>query len=188
VHHWVKERGAAGIRFMEPVKGVPLGWLAGPLAEEAWGAAHELNAPVCVHFFRWNRVAGLQALTDILQRYPRQTVVIDHFSNMDVQAGPPDHGFDELLQRMTAFENVFVKFTTVPLGTLNQNNVDAAPIVERVVRAFGAQRVMWGSDITQSKGTYAFMVELGQRATQSLSEDQRARVLGGAALRAYFNG
>ena len=188
VRHWVSERGAAGIRFMEPVKGADLGWLSGPVAEAAWAAAHEIDTPVCVHFFRWNRLAGLQALRDILGRYPRLTVVIDHFSNMEVQAGPPDHGLDGPLQSLAAFANVNVKFTTVPLGTMNQSGLDAAPVVARVVQAFGAHRVMWGSDITQSKGTYAYMVDLGRRATRSLTDAERAQVLGGAAARVYFKG
>jgi L-fuconolactonase len=188
VRHWVRDRGAVGIRFMEMVKGSGLGWLSGALADAAWGAAQELDISVCVHFFRWNRVAGLQALAGILKRYPRLAVVIDHFSNMDVQSGAPDYGLDALLQQMVAFENVTVKFTTVPLGSLHQAGIDAAPVVARVVQAFGAERVMWGSDITQSKGTYAHMVDLGRRATRLLNDDERAQVLGGAARRVYLNG
>jgi L-fuconolactonase len=177
VHHWVGERGAVGIRLMEPVKGAPLSWLASAQAMQVWHAAQARDVPVCVHFFRWNRDVGLLALRKILEQLPDLTVVIDHFSNMAVQSGPPHFGLDEPLLELTRFPNVYTKFTTVPLGQLDKAGTDVAPIVARVVAAFGAKRVMWGSDITQSKGSYAYMVGLANRATASLNETDRNQVL-----------
>ena len=61
----------------------------------------------------------------------------------------------------------------------------AAPVVQRVVQAFGADRVMWGSDIAQSPGSYAEMVGLGLEATRTLGETDRAQVLYGATAAVY---
>jgi L-fuconolactonase len=185
VRHWVRERGAVGIRLMELVKGSDLSWLAGPQALEVWHAAHELQVPVCVHFFRWNRAAGLAALQGILATLPRVTVVIDHFSNMVWQSGPPDYGVDEPLLEVAKFPNVYTKFTTLPLGQLEKEGVAAGPIVARVIETFGARRVMWGSDITQSQGTYAYMVGLANRAVAALDETQRNQVLYGSVNDVY---
>jgi L-fuconolactonase len=185
VRHWVRERGAVGIRLMELVKGSDLSWLASPQALEVWHAAHELQVPVCVHFFRWNREAGLTALKRILDSLSRVTVVIDHFSNMVWQSGPPDYGVDQPLLRVAEFPNVYTKFTTLPLGQLEKEGVAAVPIMARVIETFGARRVMWGSDITQSPGTYAYMVGLANRAVAALDETQRNQVLHGSVNDVY---
>jgi L-fuconolactonase len=185
VRHWVRDHGAAGIRMMEPYKGADASWFAGENASAAWACATELGVAVCVHFFRWNRIAGLTALAALLERFPRTKVVIDHLSNMASESGPPAYGVDERLLALAKFPNVYTKFTTIPLGQLKSDGIDAAPVLAHVVRVFGEQRVMWGSDIAQSKGTYAEMVELGLAATRLLNERERRWVLHDTAHEVY---
>ena len=185
VRHWVKERGGAGIRLMELIKGSDITWLDSPKARHVWRAARELGAPVCVHFFPWNRIEGLTCLKSILDEMPDLTVVVDHFSNMDSRSGPPDYGVDKLLTDVAAFPGVRTKFTTIPLGRLHDAGIDAAPIVARVVKLFDANRVMWGSDITQSPGTYDHMVGLARDAVTQLAKAQRDQVLEGAVRAVY---
>jgi L-fuconolactonase len=188
VRHWIGERGAVGIRMMEPFKGADTSWFASEQARAAWVAATELGAPVCVHFFRWNRSAGLPALHKMLQDFPTTTVVVDHFSNMACEAGPPDYGLDTIFADIAKFPCVYTKFTTIPLGQLQEQKIDAAPLVKRVVATFGASRVMWGSDIAQSRGTYEYMVGLAHAATRSLSPTEKDQVLHGATAAVYGGG
>ena len=185
VRHWVSERGAAGIRLMELIRGSDLSWLDSPHARAVWREAEALQVPVCVHFFPWNRLAGLLALKEIVAALPRTTVVIDHFSNMDVQAGPPDYGVDAPLAQLAALRGVHVKFTTIPLGRLHAAGIDAAPILARVLELFGAERIMWGSDITQTPGSYAYMVDLARKAVRQLDTRTQEALLGGTAQRVY---
>jgi len=185
VRYWVTERGAVGIRLMELVRGQDIGWLDSPLAREAWGTAAELGVPVCVHLFPWNRKEGLTRLADILEAIPEVQVVIDHLSAMKSDAGPPDHGVDALLERVAAFSGVSVKFTTIPLGRLEASGIATAPILQRVMDLFGADRVLWGSDITQSPGSYAEMVALGRRAVEGFAPEVQQQLLCGSAARVY---
>ena len=185
VRYWIEERGGVGIRMMEPFKGADTSWFASPAARAVWKAANELDIPVCVHFFRWNRDIGLPALKSVLDEFPNTTVVIDHFSNMESEAGPPSHGVDALLMEVAKFPKAHTKFTTIPLGQLDERKIDAAPIVKRVVETFGAPRVMWGSDIAQSRGSYEYMVKLGRNATGLLDAADREWVLRGACHAVY---
>jgi predicted TIM-barrel fold metal-dependent hydrolase len=177
VRHWVTERGGSGIRLMELIKGSDITWLDSPKAREVWRAARDLRVPVCVHFFPWNRTEGLTSLKSILDEMPDVTVVVDHFSNMDWKSGAPDYGVDKLLSDVAAFPGVRTKFTAIPLGRLHDAGVDGAPVVKRVVELFGADRVMWGSDITQSPGTYDYMADLGRQAVASFDDVTRRKVL-----------
>lgn len=185
VRYWVEERKAAGIRFMEPQRGADLSWLGCTDGRAAWRTADELGVPVCVHFFRWNREAGLAALADLVRQFPRVKVVIDHLSNMASESGPPDFGLDSHILRFAGTGNVVLKYTTIPLGGLEARGMATAPVLARVVAEFGADRVMWGSDITQSKGTYDHMVDLARRSTEALSDRDREQVLSGTASAVY---
>lgn len=185
VRHWVGTRTAVGIRFMELVRDQGIGWLDSPSARQAWRAAVDLDVATCVHFFPWNRSVGLQSLFAILEELPTAKVVIDHFSNMNVDAGPPDYGLDDALARLVEFSGVAVKFTTIPLGKLEKAGVDAAPIVRRIVDHFGANRVMWGSDVSQSPGSYEYMSGLARNSVTLLTEAERSQVLGGTAAALY---
>ncbi len=184
VRRWV-EAGATGVRMMEPYKGADASWFAGEAARGVWQAAAALNTSVCIHFFRWNRDFGLPALAEVLEDFPALPVVIDHLSNMAVETGPPDHGLDAPLDAIAAFPETRLKFTTLPLGRLDEQNIDAAPVIARVVGRFGAARVMWGSDIAQSKGGYGYMVDLGLAAVRQLSQAEQQQVLYGAAAAVY---
>lgn len=188
VIHWVKDRGAAGIRLMELVKGMDISWLDSPNARNGWVMAAELDVPVCVHFFPWNRAEGLTRLKAILTDIPGLTVVIDHFAAIRSDAGPPDHGVDTLLADVAAFPGVTIKFTTIPLGRLDSAGIDFRPVVMRVMQLFGADRMMWGSDITQSPGSYAQMVGLGQRAVEGMAAAEQEQILCGTAQRIYGRG
>ncbi len=170
---------------MELIRGSDLSWLYSPPALDVWRTAAALGTPVCVHFFPWNRVEGLKALRRILEELPGLSVVVDHFSNMDSLAGPPTYGLDELFAAVAAFPGVRTKFTTIPLGRLDDAGVDVGPILKRVIDVFGPGRVMWGSDITQSKGSYEHMVQLGRRAVAGLSPELQRQVLQTSVSSAY---
>lgn len=188
VRHWTSERGGVGVRLMELIKGMDISWLEGANARGAWEEAANLGVPVCVHFFPWNRTEGLTCLKAILRDIPGLQVVIDHFAAIRSDAGPPDHGVDDLLAAVAAFEGVNVKFTTIPLGRLEQAGIDFRPVVARVMDLFGPARMMWGSDITQSPGTYSEMAKLGRRAVELLSAAEQEQILSGTAQRIYGKG
>lgn len=182
VRRWVREGGAAGIRLIEPRRESDLSWLVAP---RVWDAALELDVPVCVHFFRWNRLAGLAALEELLHARPQVRVVVDHLSNLPAESGPPDFGLDPPLLALVKYPRVALKFTTIPLGALEEQRIDTSALIERVASEFGTERLMWGSDVTQSKGSYAYMIGLAARATASLPSAERRRVLWGTAQAMY---
>jgi predicted TIM-barrel fold metal-dependent hydrolase len=133
----------------------------------------------------WNREPCLTALQDMCRRFPTTTVIVDHFSNLTAEAGAPDFGVDTLLEDLVQFPRVFQKFTTINFGKLAKVGLPCAPLVKRVVQSYGAQRVMWGSDIAQSTGTYTEMVRLGQEAVSLLDETERRQVQCEAARAVY---
>lgn len=191
VRHWIGERGAVGLRLVAPgatsptvaTPGLGMDWFAGTRALRAWQTAAEFGASVCIHFFRWNRIEGLSALQRIAARFPATKIVLDHVSNIAAEDGGPDFGVDDTLRMLCAYRNVYQKITTINFGRLVSQAKPLAPVAERIVQVCGADRVMWGSDITQSKGTYAQMIAWAQAALANIAS--REQVLASNAADVY---
>ena len=64
---------------------------------------------------------------------------------------------------------------------------DLRPFAEHVLEAFGAKRVMWGSDwpVCRLQTEYGDWHDIAQDLTQSLSETEQAEIFGGTAARFY---
>ncbi|WP_027818895.1 amidohydrolase family protein [Paraburkholderia bannensis] len=186
VRYWVRERGSVGIRLTEPHKGADPGWFSSKAALRAWETVAELGGSVRLHFYRWNREAALRALLPVLKSFPDTPVVLDHFSNIVGESGAPHYGVDEALLALDDQPNVYLLYSMINLGKLAALDLPAAPVVAKVVSAFGAQRVMWGSDVAQSKGNYSDMVELARASVGLLSQAQQQQVLHGTANAVYW--
>ena len=166
VRYWIGERGATGIRLTEPYKNSGTGWVESAQAQAVWYAATELGASVCLHLYRWNRDQCLPAVLSMIKQFPSTTVVIDHLSNNIAEQGAPDWGIDAALTALADCPNVALKLSTLNYGWFAKCNIDPTPVIAKVIATFGADRLMWGSDVAQSAGTYA---ELIAQATQSIA-------------------
>lgn len=64
---------------------------------------------------------------------------------------------------------------------------DLRPFVEHVLGAFGADRVMWGSDwpVCRTQAEYDEWYDIAQDLTQGLSKADRTEIFGGTAARFY---
>jgi L-fuconolactonase len=182
---WAGDEAIVGVRLTEPYKGSGAGWFASDEAAEVWRLSSASKLPVCLHFFRWNRVMCLDALWPVLDRFPEAPIVIDHLSNIAVEAGPPDFGIDDAISPACDRKNVSLKVTTINFERLSTARIDPARMIERLVAAFGSDRLIWGSDVAQSKGSYGEMIAAARAATAGLSPEARDRVLFGNAARLY---
>jgi L-fuconolactonase len=186
IQHWVKERGAVGIRLAAAkMEAAETAWLTVEIATPVWQQAAALNIPICVHVFRSQRSVILPIVLELLRKFPLVPVVIDHLSNMATEQQAPDFGFDAILAGIAACPNALIKISTINLARLAEQSIDPALVLFRVIQSFGADRLMWGSDIGQSKGNYGSMVDLARQALANLDLEARGRVLNSTAAATY---
>lgn len=189
-----REAGAVGVRLMARMGSGGFDWLDGPDAGAFWTAAEETGLPVCVHFFGWNREEGLARLERLLDRHALAHVVIDHLTNSAI-TGPDDGsdpavsmaalGLDEAARRLADRGNVALKFTAIPLNDLAARGIDATAVIGAWLALFGAERLLWGSDVTQSRGDYEELVASGRAAVAALPDPVRHLLLHGNTARIY---
>ncbi|WP_211589580.1 amidohydrolase [Microbispora sp. H11081] len=188
VRHWA-ERGAVAVRLTSPGGnqhgGTPgTGWFAGAPAREVWREAAGLGLSMCLHLYRWNREESLEALPAVAREFPGTPVVLDHVASVEVDRGRPYPGEDALLA-LADLPEIHVKVTTLNFARVIAAGREPSAVVEWLVSRFGADRVLWGSDVTQTPGAYDDMVRIARESVAGLSPQDAARVLGGTAAALY---
>ena len=128
----------------------------------------------------------------LARRYPDLRLVYDHCMKpqiRDQQAGRDEFGaWSEGVTRLAEDTSGFVKFsallTEADAGwTLD----DIRPFANHVLEAFGADRVMWGSDwpVCRIRAEYGDWHDIAQDLTSHMSASERAAIFGGTAARFY---
>lgn len=184
VARWA-DAGAVGMRLSEKAKGQGTGWLDSDNALKAWETVERLGLSLCVHMYRWNRQEVLRSLLKLAQQFPRVPLVLDHLSNTVEENGAPDYGVDADLLALKPLSKVYLKYSQINLGRMQRNGVDSADVLHRVLQDFPAERLMWGSDVAQSAGTYDEMVAAAKAATRRFTPEQTQAVLQGTAQTVY---
>jgi predicted TIM-barrel fold metal-dependent hydrolase len=81
---------------------------------------------------------------------------------------------------------VHFKFTEIDLDRLRDQGADPADFIRRLADRFGAERLMWGSDLGQSEAPYDEKSAMARASAAALSADERHAFLFGTADRLYF--
>jgi L-fuconolactonase len=125
----------------------------------------------------------------ILTRYPDMRTVIDHCMKPKIRKHS-DENFRFWADGMArlAETGAFCKFSALVTEAGSEWTVaDLKPYAEHVFRAFGADRVMWGSDwpVCRLRCEYGDWRAAAQQLTAEMSEAERARIFGGTASEFY---
>jgi predicted TIM-barrel fold metal-dependent hydrolase len=134
-----------------------------PRAFPAWQCAAEAGLPVCVQL----RAAGLSQLETLLERFPQARIILDHMARPVVDDGPP-YAAAASLFALARYKNLFLKLTTHNLRDARQGKATPQSFFERVIEAFGASRVAWGSNYPASEGTLAGLLADARQALAAL--------------------
>lgn len=125
----------------------------------------------------------------IATRFPELPLIIDHLGLFEIPMLDPNYGdtFAKLdgLLALARFEQVAVKLTSLPLLSREPYpHDDVWPHLERVIAAFGPERLMWGSDQTVFDHDYGETVDL-IRATDRLGAADKEQILGASLRRVW---
>lgn len=177
---WASTPGAVGVRILLDRDRSPDAAINRVLAA---AARHSLT----VNLLAWGR---LDRVRELAAANPDTQLVIDHLG-LQQPFGPPapPEPFAELPKVLTlaAFSNVAIKITgACTLSHAAFPYPDIWDPIGRILDAYGLDRCMWGTDWTRAVAllTYAQGVE-AFRASDRLSDSDRARLMGGTLTRIY---
>lgn len=173
LHNWASVLGMSGIRLAFRREHA-LQQLRNGEADWIWRGADALALPVSIY-----APAATALIGDIARAHPSMRIIVDH---LGLDLGIQDATIRQSVERLCALAvhpNVAVKATALP-----SHVSEAYPfpmlqeIVHTVIRAFGAERVFWGSDLTRLTCPYGQLVDFFIDELPGLTPDQRELVMG----------
>ena len=131
----------------------------------------------------------LPELDRMCMKYPDTPVIIDHLCRIGMDGTVRD-GDVTILCDMARHKQVLVKVGAFyALGKKEPPYTDLAPLIRKVVKAYGVERCMWESDCpfqVQGKHTYQASVDLVRKKLDFLSDDDKEWLLRKTAEKFFF--
>jgi predicted TIM-barrel fold metal-dependent hydrolase len=179
-------RGIAGVRFFPVNIEDKAGWLCAPGAMAVWQLADELGLAVDIEGPKEDWREMMLVIEQLADRFPGLRIVLDHvYLPILPIDGDPGFSIDACFDGLAARGNIAYKFTSLNMDVIREQGVDPAEVLRRLVDFYGADRIMWGSDIGTSSGTFKEMVQRAIDATALLTDEERRKVLHDTGRRVF---
>ena len=125
---------------------------------------------------------------ELARRYPALQLVVDHLGKPPIGTAAM-FSWQEQLERAAECPNVFAKVSglNTVVASAEWDAADLEPAVRVALGAFGAERLLFGSDwpVALLNGSYERVVRETTSAIRSVAGDAADAILGGNALRLY---
>ncbi len=179
VRQYVQNNGLAGVRFFggrKPDGSMP--WLNSQEALRTWDVAQEFGLVIDLEVLsEGGGGPSIPAIIALARKYPNIRIVLDHLLEPEMTEGHGEHyGLDARYETLAGEKNIFFKFTSINLDICREENIPADKVLRRAVDLYGADHVMWGSDIGTSSGTYKEMVQRFLDSAVLLNPQEKAAV------------
>ena len=174
--------GLSGIRLFTTGSTMPgqSDWLGHASSYGAWAHAEALGIPICLQM----TMEGLPVLRSLLERFPKVRVLLDHCARPDLSDGPPYEAARALFD-MASYPGVYLKLTNRTLAAAQDGKSSPAVFLEKLVTAFGANRIAWGSNFPAAKGRLAELLATARAVLSALAPAEQVMIFGGTAEIVY---
>tara|TARA_R110002073_G_scaffold133122_9_gene280230 strand:- start:1140 stop:2102 length:963 start_codon:yes stop_codon:yes gene_type:complete len=177
------EKGMRGFRLHS--RGDAKDWVDDPGMQKLWRIAADEGLAVCPLI----NPGDIQYVDALCKRFPKTTVVVDHFARIGVSGKIEQDSLDQLC-RLARFPNTHVKTSAFyALGKKQPPYVDLIPMIKQVTEHFGPERLMWASDCpfqVEDGHTYEASIALIRDRIDFLSASDKQWLLKGTAEKVFF--
>jgi L-fuconolactonase len=130
----------------------------------------------------------LSAAIELVRKFPDQPFVIDHIAKPQIR-DKTIAPWDDHMRQLASFSNVCCKVSgmVTEADWKEWQAKDMKPYLDVVFDAFGPDRLMFGTDwpVCQLAGEYQSVFDVVHSYMSSLSDAERAAVMGGTAAKFY---
>ena len=181
MRHWV-ERGLTGLRLFTIGSTMPdqASWLDDPKTYPAWQCASELGLSICLQM----SAAALPQMIRLAERFPRVRIILDHMARPQIEDGPP-YAAAASLFALAKYPSVYLKLTERNFTQSRKDKATPATFFPKLVEAFGASRLTWGSNYPSSEGSLAELLALAKTSLSCLSRADQDWIFAKTAQNLY---
>lgn len=173
---WRDQPGMLGIRLTFHLPGQGREINAEALAP-IWSSAAAAGVPAMVY-----APGHIDALATLARSHPDLRLIVDHLALPETASGREvERTIAELLP-MADLPNVAVKVSALPCHTAESFPFPGLQTpIRTVVGAFGAERCLWGSDLSRLPCTYEHWVRTFEEPSLGLTDDERGWIMSRSA-------
>jgi predicted TIM-barrel fold metal-dependent hydrolase len=181
MQRWL-DAGMSGLRIFTTGTTMPgqADWLDDERTFRVWEYAQEHDVSICVQM----TAAGIPKLKNLLTRFGRARLLLDHLARPDLADGPPYEAAAPLFA-LALYPGVYLKLTNRTIREASRGSSTPAAFVPRVVEAFGARRIAWGSNYPAAEGTLRALLQEAREGLSMLPDTDRDWIFGGTARTVY---
>lgn len=165
-------------------QGEPDGFLTSSSIKEAMGLLQERNYVYDLLVY----ARQLSQAAELVESCPDNQFVLDHGGKPDIRSGEIK-SWEQQIRRIAAHPGTSCKLSGLftEAKWKKWSAADFYPYLDVLFDAFGSNRLLFGSDwpVMLLSGIYVQWKSLLEKYMENLSEDDRASVMGGNAVRVY---
>lgn len=180
----LKSQGVRGFRILASEGGAPR-WRDSAGMQAMWAAGAEEGLAMCPLI----NPDELPLVDEMCREFPSTPVVIDHFARIGADGEIRESDLKALAD-LAKYPTVHVKISAYyALGRKQAPYTDLIPMIQRMLGAYGAERLMWASDSPYQvvpPHTYADSLALIRERMPGLTARQREWLLRKTAEKVYF--
>ena len=179
--YWLA-RGCAGMRLFTTGSTLPdqATWFAEPRTYPFWEHAAAKDIPVCVQM----KQEGMPLLRQILDRFPKVRIILDHLSRATFAYGTPYAAAEDFLS-LARYKQVYLKITPLNVSPKSWGKATPDTFFGKLIDTFGADRIAWGSNFPNSIGTLKEILAAAQNAFSFAKASDQDWIFGKTALSLY---
>ncbi|MDR5815496.1 amidohydrolase family protein [Caballeronia sp. LZ033] len=181
LQRWL-DAGLAGLRLFTTGSTMPgqAGWLNDERSFPVWEYAERHGVSICLQM----TAQGIPALLNMLARFPKIRVLLDHLARPDLAGGAPYEAAAPLFS-LASHEGVYLKLTNRTIAEASRGASTPEAFFPRVLDAFGAHRIAWGSNFPAAEGALPQLLADARASLAMLRADAQQAIFGGTALTVY---
>ena len=175
-------RGMTGMRVFTTGSTMPgqQTWLDDERAYPVWEKAAKRRLPIALQM----TAEGIPLLLGIVARFPETMFLLDHLARPVITDGPPYAKAASLFE-LAAHPSIYLKITSRTVEHCQSGLATPETFMPRLVAAFGASRLMWGSNFPAHDDTLPNIVKETLHVLRVLEPADQAMILSGTAEAVY---
>jgi predicted TIM-barrel fold metal-dependent hydrolase len=183
-----KENHISGVRFTgSPDSSGEYPFLS-DAARPAWEAANRLGLVIVLMPLGDQIPQGMKRIGELAARYANVNIVLDHIGFPHPELLPATFGLTPDHMALAERKNVYYKYTTVLVEQIEQAKLDLKAFMHHMVGVYGADHMVWGSDVGNSSGDMIEHIRHALDSTEGLTPAQRKNIFYNTAKKVFIAG
>jgi L-fuconolactonase len=183
-----KENRISGVRFTGSPDASGNFVFLSEAALPMWEAANKLGLVIVLMPLGDKVPMAMKRVGELAARYPNVNIVLDHIGFPKPGDLPATYGLTPDHLALAQRKNVYYKYTTLLIEQVHETKVPLKDFVNHMVKVYGADHMVWGTDIGNSEVDLTEYTRHALDSTDGLKLAQRKAIFYDTAKKVFVPG